>query len=113
MRRSVHAVMAIPVNLYRGDAEPLVVSVRLHDMKSTFHGDLMGTTANYAVMNDQNPSIVCLKEEYDPENGDVLCFRAGEAYRVDNVDSPDFITVKAEVTRLSSEKASAYEPPSA
>lgn len=111
MRETVHAAFGVPANMYRGSAPPVVVYVRLHNLKDTFHGDLMGTTANYAVMQDQNPTVVCKTADYDPENLDVLCFATGEAYRVDNVQTPDFITTTAEVLRLEAADAAAYDPP--
>ena len=113
MRELVHARMGVPANLYRGSAPPVVVYVRLQNLKETFHGDLMGTSANYAVMQDQNPTIICKTADYDPENMDYLCFQPGEVYRVDNVQVPDFITTTAECVRLDAAEAVAYNPPPA
>lgn len=91
----------------------MVVWVRLHDLKETYHGDLQGTSAHMAVAQDQNPMIVSLTEHYLPLRGDVLCFRAGEVYRVDNVHLPDFITTTAEVLPMieESEITTYYPPP--
>lgn len=111
MRRKVNDTTRIPANMYRGDSAPVLVQVRLHNVRESFHGDLMGTSANYSVVQDQNPVIVSLTEDYAPENGDVLCFRVGEAYVVDNVQVPDFITTTAEVTVMDKSQTPAYAPP--
>lgn len=97
MRRTVNATFRLPAMLYREGAVPSVVWVRLHDVKETYHGDLQGTSAHMALAQDQNPLVVSLIEHYSPLRGDVLCFRPGEAYRVDNVHLPDFISVTSEV----------------
>lgn len=113
MRRRVHGTFRLPARLYREGAPERIVWVRLHDLKETYHGDLQGTSAHMAISQDQNPMVVSLIEEYQPLGGDVLCFRPGESYRVDNVHLPDFITVTAEVTPVidAAEAASYFPPP--
>jgi hypothetical protein len=112
MRRHVHRTMRLRAYLYRGDDAPAIVWVRLHRLKDTAHGDLVGTSFNYAVRQDQNPVIVSVTSEYDPQNLDVLSFESGEAFRVDNVMLPEGITTSAEVLALSLEEAADFPPPS-
>ena len=110
-REIVHAQFSIPANLYRGAAPPVVVYVRLADMKATEHGNLPGTRDHYAVMEDQNPTIIARTADYDPDNLDVLCFALGECYRVNNVLPFDLITTKAECLRLEVADTAPYIPP--
>ena len=111
MRQRVHGTFRGAANLYRGSAPPVVVYARLQNVAETFHGDLMGTTANYAVTQEQNPIIIYLNAEWQAQRGDVLCFRAGEAFTVDNVQRPVNITTTAEVLPVPAKDISKYSPP--
>lgn len=112
MRRVVHDVFRVPATRYREGVAPCVVWVRLHDVKETYHGDLQGTSAHMAVVQDQNPMVVSITSHYAPKRGDVLCFREGECYRVDNTHLSDLITTTAEVLPIiEAEELRAYRPP--
>ena len=102
--------MRLPARLYRGGSDVGIVEVRLHNQNEML-GDLKGTSYEYAERWEQPTRIISLREEYEPERGDVLCFEAGEAYQVDALLEPDDITVTAEVLRLPSTKAAMYSPP--
>lgn len=111
LNRAVHATFKIPANLYREDAPPVLVNVRVHNLQAVEHGDLPGQRAHFATIQDVNPILIFWNEECVPENGDVICPARGEVYRVDNVHPSEPNTTKAEVTRYDAAEAAAYDPP--
>lgn len=111
MRRDLHSVMQIPV-LYLVDGEdPLPLTVRLHYTMDQV-GDLKGTNFHYAERQNVDPQILFMRDQLDkPARGAVVSFQAGEAYRIDNVEPFDDISVKAAVVRLSSTEAAGLPVP--
>jgi hypothetical protein len=63
------------------------------------------------VRQDQNPVIVSVTSDYDPQNLDVLSFEGDGVFRVDNVLVPDGVTTSAEVLVLSGDEATEFPPP--
>jgi hypothetical protein len=72
------------------------VTVRVHDYAKMI-GDQKGTSFEYAEMHEQVPKIVFLRSEIEPVRNALISLEGGRAYRIDNVLSPDDITITAEV----------------
>lgn len=102
-RRAIHDTMARPAFYIVDDSAPgnppPTVHVRLHykfDANS-------GTGNGYADMREQIPKLIFMRDEVDePARNAVLTLSTGEGYRIDLIDPPDDLTVKATVVPMSS-----------
>lgn len=75
-------------------------------------GDLAGTSLGYAEIADVTPKLIFwLEDGHVPQRGGVYSISATEAYRVDHVETPDFVTVAAVVSRLAAKDAADFTPP--
>ena len=100
--------MSVPA-LYFADPfadDPLLITVRVHE-KWVALGDLKGTNFNYAETADIAPRIVFMRNgveapyvAVEPQRGYIVSIEPGVAYRIDNVQPPDDITVTATVIAL-------------
>ncbi len=110
-RRELHDAMSVPA-LYLVEGEvPVPCTVRVHYRFDTA-GDMAGTNLSYAEIQEIDPKIVFLREQvYLPARDAIVSIEPGEAWRVDNVQQPDDITIKAIVTRLTSDEAAGLPVP--
>jgi hypothetical protein len=100
-RRDLHQAMKVPAYFYvsrEGDAVP--VTVRVHSAPKDI-GDIQGTGFGYSTTNERTFSIIFLRDEVNPLRNSIVSVALNEAYRVDNVQRPDGITITAEVVPLS------------
>lgn len=105
-RLQLHKAMEIPaIYIWTTDAGTtfnLPCTVRLHTDDKAL-GDVRGTSFGYAERHEKISRIIFLAAgaaAIDPDNGAIVSFAPGEAYRVDNVLPRDGITITAEVTKL-------------
>lgn len=105
-RRAIHrefqidALYLVPAVDGPGYDLTLPVQVRLH-LRAVELGDLKGTNFHYADRHDNNPQIIFLREQVAlPARNAVVSIEVGEAYRIDNLNAPEDITIAANVTRM-------------
>lgn len=97
-RHIVHDTMKIEARYYPpGSTGWTPVHVRLQT-KFGLIGD--NRSMGWAEIEAIKPRLVFMREEQEPQNGAVVWFAVGEAYRIDNTDPADDITRIANVTRL-------------
>lgn len=105
MRRDLHSIMQIAALYIPETGDPVPVNVRLH-YKLDEVGDLKGTNFHYAERENMVPQILFMLDEFaDAKRGGVVSIEAGEAYKIDHMELPDDISVKAHVTRLTAAQA--------
>lgn len=105
-RRALHDLMAIPMQYYSAPGEqPVEVRARLH-YKFTLIGD--DRSMGWAEIHSINPRLIFLPAELPEgvtlERGAILYVQPGEAYRIDNTDPTDDISVTVSVARLSKDQ---------
>lgn len=77
------------------------VNVRVHYEFGAL-GDLIGTNIHFAERQEIKPELIFLRSEIDdPQRHAVVSVSPDEAWRIDNVEPPDTITVKCQALRLS------------
>jgi hypothetical protein len=80
--------------------DPFPVTVRLHTKLGEI-GKVKGTSFDFPLMHDIVSKIILLKSEVaTPKRNDIVSFAVGEAYRIDNVQPPDDITITVEIAPL-------------
>lgn len=90
----------LPFYLETRAATPVAVNVRIHTKKEQ-QGDVAGTSFRYAEQHEFVPKIIFLVSEVPaPKRNAIVSVSASEAYRIDNVEPIDGITVTAEVVIL-------------
>lgn len=78
----------------------LAVSPRYHTEFGAL-GDVAGTSFIYAErLDEKQPEVIFLREQYEPSNGDILMVSADEGYKVDATYPPYNITQAAKVAPL-------------
>lgn len=87
------------------------VTVRVHSQFKAL-GDVKGTSFGFAERIDIVPELVFLREQgVHPERGGVISISDEEAYRVDTVEPPDGITVKAKCPAIPLKDLGSYPTP--
>ena len=74
-------------------------------------GSLTGGGFEYAERLEDNPRLVFLASDHQPQRGNVYSVKAGLAYAADTVEPQHGITVAVRGSRLSVNQARAYAPP--
>ena len=107
-RRSLHQAMQVPA-YYIEDidlpSDPVPCTVRVHTKQAPL-GEVKGTSFDYAERHENLPRIIFLIDEVPaPRNLSAVTITdpatgVQEAYRVDNREPPDGITVSAMVTQM-------------
>lgn len=107
-RKALHKVLLVPA-LYLVPTpagspspyeDPIPVNVRVHS-KIDLAGSLTGPNTQYSERQETQPKLIFMRNQIDrPARNAVVSVEQGEAYRVDNIEPPDGITVTAKVTRL-------------
>ena len=105
-RRDLHNTLKVAALYFRDDADgeilgaPQLVHVRVHT-KWELAGDMAGTNLSYAEIQEVAPRIVFMIDEVAaPVRNAVVSIAAGEAYRLDNIQPADDITITADATRI-------------
>ena len=100
-RQELHDYMKFPAFYYSPGSSTAfeVVHVRLHD-KFLLQGDLKGTNFHFAEVREDSPRLIFMRAEKVPERNAVVVIDRRNAFRIDNLDPEDDITVKAFVVRL-------------
>lgn len=87
------------------------ITVRVHSQFKAL-GDVKGTSFGYAERIDIVPELVFLREQgVQPKRGGVVSISHEEAYRVDTVEPPDGITVKAKSPAIPVKDLGGYPTP--
>ncbi len=97
-RRTLHSHLEVPaLYLATPSSDPVPCNVRLW----TKWGAIGAMSEGWAEMQEATPRIIFMIDEVPrPRNLAVVSIEAGEAYRIDNTDRPDDITITAHVTRI-------------
>jgi len=101
-RAQLHDAMSVPAYFMaaRG-SDPVPCSVRVHTKFGAL-GDLKGTSFSYAETREEIPKLLFWRSQVEPTGrNNLVTISADEGYRLDTVDPPDGLTVKAAVVRLS------------
>lgn len=87
------------------------ITVRVHSQFKAL-GDVKGTSFGFAERIDIVPEVVFLREQgVHPRRDGVVSISAEEAYRVDTVEPPDGITVKAKAPAIPLKDLGGYPTP--
>jgi len=93
-------------------ATPQAVTVRLFIRDEIKAGDMAGTNFHYAEMQERVPRILFMREQVNlPARGAVVSVAPGEAYRIDNTEPADDISVTCECTRMFSQETTGLPVP--
>lgn len=104
---------ALPLYLEKRDAVPVAVNVRIHNKKAT-HGEVAGTSFKYAEQHEFVPQAIFLVSEVpEPKRNAIISVSPEEAYRIDNVEPIDGITVTVQIVPLHSEDREGLPVPGA
>jgi hypothetical protein len=87
------------------------ITVRTHTQFKAL-GDVKGTSFGFAERVDIVPELIFLREQgVQPLRGGVISISHEEAYRVDTVEPPDGITVKAKCPMIPLKDLGSYPTP--
>lgn len=104
-RLSLHQHMMVLAYYIAGDEAPVPCSVRVHRRIAAL-GDVKGTSFGYATSYEPTPQIIFLASEISaPARSAIVSVEPGEAYRIDNVQPRDGLTITTEVVQLSEAEA--------
>lgn len=104
-RRDLHSELRVPAYYVPTPSDdPVLLHVRLHYKFDTI-GKLPGSDLPYAEKQEVQPRIIFMRDELEENSlalarGAVIVFEADEAYRIDNINQPDDISITAECLRL-------------
>jgi hypothetical protein len=109
-RRDLHQEMAVPALLIIGSADPVDVTVRIHE-RSMLVGDIPGMDT--AKMHDTELHLRFWLDELDgvPPRNTTVSVADGEAYRLAEAEKPYRGTVDVSATRLSVAEAASLPLP--
>ena len=109
-RRTLHQLLRLRASVYVGGdpaSPPKEVDVRL-DRRYSYIADIPGTAWEYAEMREARPSLIMMRDDHQPQRGDVFILEGDDGYRVDHVEPRDDITVRAFVIPLTKSERSRY-----
>jgi hypothetical protein len=104
-RSTVHerfevAAIYIPTPDLPSPPDPYPVTARLHT-KFADISKVKGTSFDFAQVHDIVPKIILWKAEVaTPKRNDIVSFAVGEAYRIDNVQPADDLTITVEIVPM-------------
>lgn len=105
-RNRLHQRMAEPaLYLATPTGEPVGISVRLH-LSFAALGELL--RGGFAEREELTPRIIFLGSQLVPARGGIVVTKDMGAWRLDNTQPPDDISITAEVTRLTPSQCIAF-----
>ena len=100
-RRVLHNTMKIPAVHISAGKPPVETPVFVRLLHAwDAQGDLQGFDYAPAERKATSPQIICLVEDLTPKRRDVFSFAEGEAYKVEDVEPVDGITLTANCHRI-------------
>lgn len=110
-RQDLHLAMRVLAYCYHPvTGWPEQIHVRVHS-KIDALGDVKGTSFGYAEKIETIPRLVYERAEHEPVKHEVVVISPEEGYRVAVIETPDFITRKAQVTVLTAGDLARYMSP--
>lgn len=116
-RRDLHALMRLPALYIAAPGGPgVLIHIRVHTKFDAL--GLKGAEAGLAERRELIPKIIFMRDELDaagvvPKRNAVVSVEPGEAYRLDNADAPDDISLTFFVTALKPSDTVALPTPGA